>query len=140
MKGIFFIGLAFGFSGFLIESVGASIENKQLTYKGDKFFWNIPFLPIYSIGGLLLHFSIKYFESYPSYIVIALSWFNVSAWEYFAGIISYKITKKKYWNYSKNFLSIGGWVCAKSACLWLFFVIVYYLFLFQCIEKFLSTQ
>ena len=137
MKGIFLLGLAFGIAGFLIESIGASIRNKQITYKGDQFFWNIPILPIYSIGGLLMHYSIKFFGSFPSYLTIILTWFVISSWEYSAGIVSFKITKKKYWNYSKNLLSFGGWVCAKSTCLWLFFVIVYYLFLFHGIEKFL---
>lgn len=138
MLNIIFIGVLFGFLGFLLESISSSIVKRQFVYSGDKLFWGIPFLPIYSSGGLLMHYLIVIFINTPSYLAILISWLGVCAWEYTIGVISHKIYKRRFWDYSKRKFNLNGHVCLINSIFWLLIVSIYYQYFFGLVDQFLS--
>lgn len=130
----FLVGIVFGFIGFLIETTNTFLKKKRLVYVGDKFFWNIPILPIYSTGGLLIHFVIKVLYGNLWYVIILITWVVICAWEYFAGFFDDIVLKKKFWDYSNQKYNINGYICAKNSLWWLFFLCIYYHFFFKKVD------
>jgi uncharacterized membrane protein len=140
MKNILIVGLLFGFAGFLIETIGFSLEKKRFIYAGDKLFWGIPLLPVYSAGGLLMHYVIRSMAGYPWYLTIFFAWLVVCVWEFLAGFFCLKVYKKRFWDYSKRKLNLKGHVCALNSAWWLVFVSLYYFFIFVKVDAFLAGQ
>ena len=135
---IIILCLIFGFTGFLIESVGNSYKKKHFVYAGDKLFWGIPLLPIYSLGGLLIHFLINSLCGITWYWTIIFTWLVACGFEYVGGYFCHKVLKRKLWNYSKKKYNIRGYICAENCLWWLFFVSIYYFVFFDIISNFLA--
>ena len=134
------LALAFGFAGFLIETAGKSFQAKRFVYAGDQFFWGIPFLPIYSAGGLLMHLAIEFSLGFPWFLTLSLTWLVVCTWEYFAGLFCHKALNKKFWDYSDHKINLHGYICVRNSLLWLFLVILYYFLLFPKVDVFLMNS
>lgn len=123
---VFKIGIVFGFLGFLLETLYKAYKNGRIEYSGDKFFWNIPFLPIYAIGGLIMHLNIKHFMTRMWYQNIILTTILVSSWEYVSGVFCAKVIGRRFWDYRDRFLNIDGYVCLQSVLWWFVIVCIYY--------------
>lgn len=132
---LLFLGIGFGFVGFLIETVSNYVNRRRFVYAGDKYFWGIPVLPIYSVGGLITHSMLIISSLFPWFMAIGLAWLSVCFWEYFAGWYCDRVMKKKFWDYSKEKYNLKGYVSLKSAGWWLVFISIYYFFLFQEVQN-----
>lgn len=133
-----FLILAFilGFSGTIIESSFSTFKDKKLTYSGDKFFWNFPSKPIYSIGGLILFFSIKLFNTRSWYIKIIMSTLLIILWEYISGVFCVTVFKRRFWDYSDKKANLQGHVCWWSAEWWLIITTAFYLLFYKQVLRF----
>jgi len=125
------LGTAFGLAGFLIESINNIFKYKRFVYAGDSFLWGIPFLPIYAIGGLMMHWVLKLTQGSHWAVVIFSAWLTVSVWEFWAGWFCERIMGRRFWDYRKYGLHIKGYVWVGSLLGWLLLVILYYVFIFE---------
>lgn len=139
MKNFLIVGLIFGFSGFLLETIESSISQRRFVYAGDKLFWRIPFLPIYAIGGLLMHYIIFSLQNSAWYWSIFIAWLSVCGWEYFSGFFCYRVLGQRFWNYNHHKYNLNGYVCALNSFYWLVLVLLYYFFVFHKINTFLQN-
>jgi|WetSurMetagenome_2_1015567.scaffolds.fasta_scaffold38335_2 uncharacterized membrane protein len=140
MINLLFLAVIFGFAGFLVETISKSLYAKHFVYAGDQFFWSIPFLPIYSAGGLLMHLVMKFFLGFPWYQTLAITWIVVCLWEYIAGFFCQHTLHKKFWDYSDHKINLHGYICARNSLFWLLMVILYYFLLFSKVDAFLMSS
>jgi uncharacterized membrane protein len=129
------IAFLMGLGGTIIESVSYLIEHGKLSYRGDKYFWNIPLKPIYAIGGLLLFFTIKLTNSYPWYVSILAATFSVIFWEYISGFFCVHILKERLWDYSKRNANLHGHISWWSSKWWFVISLFFYFILYDQITS-----
>lgn len=111
--------IKYGFIVFIVISI--------LSYFYEEFiFWVFkekfvkrgflygPWLPIYGWGSLLILLTCSKLKKHPILIFI-VTFILTGFLEGTSGFIIDKFFHKRLWNYSKDFLNIGGYVCLKSA-------------------------
>jgi len=76
-----------------------------------------PWLPIYGIGAIIIFFIVKRFKKFSFWQNAILLFFITSIVEYIGAFLTNKILKKVYWNYSKFFLNINGYICLQMTLL-----------------------
>ncbi|MGI6324498.1 MAG: putative ABC transporter permease [Bacilli bacterium] len=130
---IYFI--IYSFLGWLIESVAISIINGRIIHRGNM---KGPFLLVYGFGAifLLLFLEPLFYFNYKNKIVLFLiSFALMTVWEYLVHLILELLYKKKWWDYSCNFLNIRGRVCLFYSLCWGFLGVVLITFLHPNIVK-----
>lgn len=118
--------LIFGFAGFLLETINNYFVYGRFVYAGDKFWWGVPYLPIYAVGGLLMHISVTSLAPMPWYLNILFTTWVVIIWEYMTGLFCVRFLNRRYWDYRERKVNLGGHVCLRSAWWWLVLVSIYY--------------
>jgi|LakMenE01Jun11ns_1017448.scaffolds.fasta_scaffold9164560_1 uncharacterized membrane protein len=113
---IFFL---FSFIGWLYEY---TIFNKKKPDGITKKLFNInlPILPIYGFGGIILLLIHDYFEGYPIFIKIIFATIILNIMECIAGLLSYKFYGYQTWNYNNKLIPIcNGYISLGSAFVWM---------------------
>lgn len=129
------LGVIFGFLGMIIESLDASVHEKRLAYRGDKYFINFPVKPIYALGGLILYAVVKLTKTDPWYLTIGLSTIAATSWEYFGGWFCVTILGERLWDYRDRKYQIHGHVSLWSIWWWVVFSAIFYFYLFDKFER-----
>ncbi len=73
-----------------------------------------PWLPIYGFGALIILKTCKRLKKHPV-IIFIITFLLTGTLEGISGFILNKFFNMKLWDYSNDFLNIGGYVCLKSA-------------------------
>lgn len=78
----------------------------------------LPWINIYAYGALLIILLVYKFniEKRP-FMIFLVSFFATGILEYFSGLVIFKLTGNRYWDYNTeiwNFGNIGGFVCLRS--------------------------
>jgi len=111
----------YAFVGWVMETVYASITAKRFINRG---FLSGLFCPIYGFGALLIIIAASWVKEVFSNGIVAiamgliLSIFSVTVLEYITGYILEKVFKCKWWDYSKDFGNIKGYICVKNSLMW----------------------
>ena len=111
---IFLYFIIYSFLGWLIEVIMIGLLNKKINHRGIMFG---PFLGIYGFGAVIILTLIA-----PFYLnTISLFIFSImlmTIWEYLVHWILELIFKRKWWDYSLNFLNFQGRVCLFYSLCW----------------------
>jgi Predicted membrane protein len=76
-----------------------------------------PWLPIYGIGAIIIFFMVKRLKKFKFWQNAILLFCITSIVEYIGAFLTNKILKKVYWNYSKLFLNLHGYICLSMSLL-----------------------
>lgn len=106
------IFLIYSFLGWLLEGgynwvVAGSFKKPN--------FLHCPLKPMYGFGGVLLAGSYKYDRKHFRYQCCLLPLLV----EFCSGLWLERGFNLKYWDYSKEFMQLGGYVCLKFALCWI---------------------
>lgn len=98
----------------LFSIVGWMHESFTCTFYHERQFRNRglflgPFCPIYGIGATICYFIFNKIDSWL--LLILTSGAFCCIFEYFTGIFLEKVLHRKFWDYSKWILNIGGHTC-----------------------------
>ena len=113
--------LIYSFSGWLMETIFASICERKLINRG---FLTGFFCPIYGFGAILIVQSSKWvtvvFEDYSTSLLMSIlfSILLVTALEYITGFFLEKIFNCKWWDYSDKAVNLHGYICLQYSLLW----------------------
>jgi uncharacterized membrane protein len=111
----------YSFAGWLLESIFATFYYRKIVNRG---FLSGFFCPIYGFGSLLIIYSAELISRLISDHITALvasilfSVLLVTVLEYITGYILEKIFNCKWWDYSRNFANIHGYICLQYSLLW----------------------
>lgn len=114
--GVFcFVWVISGLFGWVYEFIFYYFNGgmKEFYMQGGNF---LPWINIYAIGAFLIIFLTYKYRKNPI-IVFLIAVISTGLLEYFSGLVIYKITGNRLWDYNVeilNFGNIGGFVCLRS--------------------------
>ena len=123
----------YSFCGYLWEVFYVSLRKHHLT---DRGFLYGPILPIYGSGALIILLAtipVKY--SVPLVFICGL--LAATLLEFITGWAMEKLFKVRYWDYSDDFLNVGGYICLKASLAWGVFSVLLIHFVQDYVEKIL---
>ena len=106
--------LIYSFAGWVLESIVKTVVAKRFVNSG---FLYGPVCPIYGFGAIGILLFINPFKG-KYIIVLLLSFFIMSIWEYVVGVWLEKKYKTSYWDYSDRKFNINGKVCLGNSIFW----------------------
>lgn len=115
--------LSYSLLGWLIETFFKSVRAKKFVNSG---FLSGPFCPIYGFGALLvIQLQELISRTIPTststartalFIILAIV--GTSVLEYLTGLFLERLFKRKWWDYSEEWLNIQGRICLKYSLCW----------------------
>ena len=123
----------YSFCGYLWEVFYVSLRKHHLA---DRGFLYGPILPIYGSGALIILLAtipVKY--SVPLVFICGL--LAATLLEFITGWAMEKLFKVRYWDYSDDFLNVGGYICLKASLAWGVFSVLLIHFVQDYVEKIL---
>jgi len=113
--------------GWVIEVLYRSVRYKRPVNPG---FLYGPYVPLYGAGATVLIMT-HHFISGENILVRALVYLAVTtALEYLTGEALLLIFRKRYWDYSRNFMNLRGHICPSFSLAWAAASIVFELILY----------
>lgn len=103
--------LIYSFLGWMLE--GMFQFAKEGTFRKPNFLHG-PVKPMYGVAGVLLTNSYRYDKGHFGYYCVCLPLMV----EYISAMWLERSFALKYWDYSKEFLQMGGRICFKFALCW----------------------
>lgn len=117
------IFLVYSFAGWIYERVFFGKKNPDGVFK-KLFNVEIPFLPIYGVGGVLL--LLIYLLQIPFWTKVVISILVLNTMECIAGLISYQFHGYQTWNYSSQlcygYISLGSAIVWTIGSIWFFLI------------------
>jgi uncharacterized membrane protein len=102
------------FIGWVWESTYVSICQRRFVNRG---FLKGPFLPIYGSGAIcILVVTIPVRDSIPLMFFVGMA--AATLLEYVTGAVMEKMFRVRYWDYSKKFMNVNGYICLSSTICW----------------------
>lgn len=127
--------IIYSFVGWLIESVLISIINRRLVHRGSM---KGPFLLIYGFGAIFILLFLSPFSNNIIVLFLA-SLILMTIWEYLVHWFLELLYKRKWWDYSFNFLNIHGRVCLFYSLCWGFLGVILIIFLHPFVMKIVNN-
>lgn len=106
--------IIYSFAGWVLESVVKTFIAKKFVNSG---FLYGPVCPIYGFGALGIILFINPFKG-KYLLILLMSFFIMSLWEYIVGVWLEKKYKTSYWDYSDRKCNINGKVCLGNSLFW----------------------
>lgn len=97
--------------GYLMETLGMSFNAGELI---DRGFLNVPLLPIYGIGSVMLAWLLED-KRYPFIKNFVIVFFVASIFEYTSSAVLEKLFHQRWWDYYGNKYNINGRVAIWSS-------------------------
>jgi uncharacterized membrane protein len=132
----------YSFLGWILETMHASLRDKQFVNRG---FLNGCFCPIYGLGAIITLniFSFVNFNSYSFEVNMIIKFFLVILFitilEFYTGYILEKVFNCKWWDYSEYKDNIRGYVCIRYSALWGLLAIILIYFINPIINNFVIS-
>ena len=117
---LLYFAVIFGFSilGYFYETVSKAIRKKP-----NNTIVSGPYHIIYGVGVAFAFLICSLpFNVWLQFLVIAI---GIIAMEYVGGMILNRWLKLGLWDYSKNFLNLGGQICLTVSIAWIAFAALY---------------
>ncbi|NLC87781.1 MAG: hypothetical protein GX682_03285 [Clostridiaceae bacterium] len=127
--------ILYSFAGWVLESVSKTVEQRKFVNSG---FLNGPICPIYGFGAIIMILCLSFLKNNPILLFI-LSFFILSIWEYFVGVLLEKVFKTKYWDYSHLKFNIQGRVCLKNSLFWGVLGVAFICYIHPFIESYITS-
>lgn len=105
----------YSFTGWIIELIYRSLNNKKLVNPG---FLYGPFVPIYGIGGLFVSLLYLQLSIYPVPVQFLVYMVILTVIEYMTGEFFERFFQLKLWDYSDNRFNINGKVSLLFSTAW----------------------
>ena len=106
--------LAYAFLGWLSETALAAVRKGRLLNRG---FLNVPFSPVYGLGGVLFALFLPELRSEPFFLFLG-GLILATALELFTGILLEKLTGQKWWDYSGQRFQFEGHISLAHSVIW----------------------
>lgn len=107
-----FLFFIYSFLGWLLEVIDIYIEKKTISNRG---FLLEPICPIYGVFSLIMIYISSIVDN--TLLLFLLSFFIVSATEYFTSILMEKLFNARWWDYSNVKCNLDGRVCLRNSIL-----------------------
>lgn len=104
---IFFIGCVIG---WVYEEIFYYITEQWI---GNRGFLYGPYLPVYGVGAVLMALFLHQYRAKPL-LVFVMGMLITGVLEYATGLAMWTIYHRMWWDYTGEFLNIGGFVCLRS--------------------------
>lgn len=111
------------FLGWIWESCYVSVLERKLVNRG---FLKGPLLPIYGSGAVcILLVTLPIRDNYWLMALVGMG--AATGLEYATGAVMEALFKVRYWDYTKEFLNLSGYICLKSTLCWgaMTFLVIY---------------
>lgn len=119
------------FFGWVYETTVVSLREKKFVNRG---FLKSPFLPIYGFGAIMILICTIPVSENPFWVYVC-GMVGATVLEYLTGWVMEMIFKVKYWDYSKKYLNINGYICLECTLIWGFFSLLMTYIVHKPIEK-----
>lgn len=106
--------LCYAFLGWLSETALAAARKGRLLNRG---FLNIPFSPVYGLGGVLFALFLPELRDDPFFLFLG-GMILATALELFTGILLEKLTGQKWWDYSSRRFQFEGHINLTYSVIW----------------------
>jgi len=106
----FFLFYVAAFAGFIWEVLLYFIQEQSFYKRG---FFHGPWLPIYGCGAVIIYFFLHKKKSHPIQCFFFSGLIGGTV-ELFIGWILFTFFHAKYWDYTNQFLNVGGYICLYS--------------------------
>lgn len=112
--------------GWLFETIEVLIHFGKLTDRGILFIsyinsfpiiWGLPFIMIYGLGGAILIYCFKPLAKNP-FLLFFIGMITMTLFEYLTSFIAETLWNQKLWDYSNQFMNLGGRICLRSSIAW----------------------
>lgn len=101
-------------AGWLWECFYVFIRTHRIVNRG---FLHGPWLPIYGAGAITVLFITLPVRTNPA-LVFFLGMTGATLLEYGTGLVMEHLFQMRYWDYSKEFLNINGYICFPASLAW----------------------
>ncbi len=104
----------YAFIGWCVEVIFAALKSGEVVNRG---FLNGPICPIYGVGAVsVIHILEPYSEN--GLILFIGAVVITSVVELVTGFLLEKLFHQRWWDYSKEPLNIGGYICLRFSLMW----------------------
>ncbi len=107
--------LTYAFVGWCVEVAYAACRQRKFVNRG---FLNGPLCPIYGFGVASIHLLLTPISDLPFPLLFLCSVLITSGLEWLTGFLLDRIFHHKWWDYTGEFLSLGGYICLKFSLIW----------------------
>lgn len=107
--------LTYAFVGWCVEVAYAACKQRKFVNRG---FLNGPICPIYGFGVAFIHLFLSPISDLPFPLLFLCSILITSGLEWLTGFLLDRIFHHKWWDYTGEFLSLGGYICLKFSLIW----------------------
>ena len=114
MYQLLWLFLCYAFLGWLSETALAAARKGRLLNRG---FLNIPFSPVYGLGGVLFALFLPELRDDPFFLFLG-GMILATALELFTGILLEKLTGQKWWDYSSRRFQFEGHINLTYSVIW----------------------
>ena len=105
----------YGLIGWTMDTAYRSLEAGRYTRGG---FSKAPFSPIYGFGALLAIALAPGLRSWPLWAGGLAYGLILGAYEYASGVVTVRLFRRRLWDYTGEFLNLGGHTSARTALGW----------------------
>ncbi len=106
--------IIYSFIGWIMESTFKSLLFNKVINSG---FLNGPFIPIYGVGAITVIYFFTPFSN-NTLLLFGLGFFYMTLIEFIVGYLMEKIFNTSWWDYTGNFMNIGGKICLENSIYW----------------------
>lgn len=114
-----------GFLGWCFEQLQCLGVRKYDSFMQSFTGFNIPFLPIYGFGLMILVYSSDLIRSSNIWLKSFVHAIILSIFEFVSGVLLLLVFNHRYWDYSNLPLNIQGHVYIGSFIAWFIFSLIY---------------
>ena len=122
------------FCGWVWESCYVSVCQRRWVNRG---FLHGPLLPIYGSGAILILF-VTLPAANHLWLVYVLGLVAATALEYVTGAVMERLFGVRYWDYSKHWCNLNGYICLSSSIAWGFFSVLLVRFIHPPVGRLLA--
>lgn len=101
-------------AGWLWECFYVFVRTHRMVNRG---FLHGPWLPIYGAGALTVLFVTLPVRTNPT-LVFFIGMTGATLLEYGTGLVMERLFQMRYWDYSKEFLNVNGYICLPASLAW----------------------
>lgn len=109
-----FLFFIFSFLGWVMEVAFHAVKTGKFINRGFDYG---PVCPIYGYGSVLLYLCLNGLRDKWILLFLAAV-FLTSALEFLTGFVLDKLFHTRWWDYSRNRLNIGGYICLEFSLIW----------------------
>jgi uncharacterized membrane protein len=121
----------FSISGWILELSYRTWENRRIVNPG---FNHGPYVPIYGLAAVVLILAHSFIATSPFYVRALVYLAVTTGLEYVTGEIILFIFKKRYWDYSQNFINLRGHICPAFSFAWVLACFIFEFLLYPASE------